>query len=254
MIAYINGNTSEENPLSVPVNVITHKLPRRSKVYQLGTELGDDGVFSFQISFIREQANPIMADERDAIAHWLTSDFTYRPLRIIQDDMCSIYYNCYFQNLSYITIDGYANGFTATVICDAPFAWKNPQTKEKINQPISEGRYPNITQLQIYNISSDHNLTIPKLIEIDLGENSNGVKVVNLSNNNEYFEFHDLVYGERIKIDDLYCIESVNRPNSVIVDNFSGEFLKLINGLNKLRIEGEIKRFKIVYQSGKKIG
>lgn len=245
---------SEENPLSTSVNFVTHKLPRRSKVYQLGTELGEDGVFSFQISFLRAQDDPIMAGERDAIAHWLSGDFRYQPLRIIQDDMCSIYYNCYFQNLSYISVDGYANGFTATVVCDAPFAWKNPQMKEKINQPISEGRYPSTTQLQAYNISSDHNLTIPKLIEIDLGENSNGVKVVNLSNNDEYFEFHDLDYGERIRIDDLYCIESLDRPNTIIVDNFTGEFLKLINGINRLQIEGEIKRIKIVYQSGKKIG
>lgn len=254
MIAYINSSSGEEHAMSPAVNLVSYKLPRRSKVYQLGAEIEGDGTFEFQISFFRKQDQPIMASERDAISKWLCSDFSFKPLRIIQDDMSSVYYNCFFKSLRYVAFAGYANGFVADVVCDAPFAWKNRKVKEKINSSVSPGYYPDVTNIELYNTSSDHNLTIPSLIEVDLGENSTGFKLTNLSNHSEFFEFRNLVVGEKIRIDDLYCIESVTRPNTIIVDCFSGEFLRLINGINRIVINGQIKRIKIAYQSGRKIG
>lgn len=253
-IAYVNSSSGEEHMVSPTVNLISCKLPRRSKVYQLGTEVEGDGIFQFQISFFREQDKPISANERDIISQWLFSDFSFKPLRIIQDDMCSIYYNCFFKSLRYVAFGGYAHGFVADVVCDAPFAWKNRKLKEKVNAPVSPGYYPDTTNIDLYNTSSDHNLTIPSLIEVDLGENSTGFRLTNLSNNSEFFEFKNLIAGEKIRIDDLFCIESVTHPNTVIIDCFSGEFLRLINGINRIVINGQIKRIKIAYQSGRKIG
>lgn len=253
-IADINNSGADEQLLSAPVNYTVKKIPNRSKVYHIGVEVDGNGTYEFELSFFREADNPILASERNAIAHWLSGGFKFKQLKIIQDDMCSAYYNCYFKNIRYHAITGYANGFSATVVCDAPFAWGNPKTIEKHFVKNANDQYPNITELQLYNLSSDHNLTVPQLIEIDLGENENEFKIINTSNNNEFFEFKNLVVGDKIRINDLYIIECLTRPNTVIVDNFYGEFLRLINGVNNIRIEGQIKRFKIIWQSGVKIG
>lgn len=253
-IAYLEGTIPQNNMLSPPVKPILRKLPNRSKVYLCGTEVEDNGVFSFKLSFMRPQGNPIKSDERDMISNWLFSNHTFKPLKIIQDDMNSVYYNCFFTNVEYLFLGDDIYGFETEVVCDAPYAWKNPQTAEIINTPTANGVYQNRTELQVYNLSSDHNLLMPKLLEIDLADNNNYVKVTNISNNNEFFELKDLVVGDKIRIDDTYCIECVTRPNTIIVDNFFGEFLKLKNGINKIQVDGAIKRIKIKYQSGRKIG
>lgn len=249
-IAYSDSTSDSENTMTTNVEFITQKLPRRSRVYHLGTVANEP--LSFQVSFFRD--TPIYADERDAISHWLTGSGKFKKLQIIQDDMSCVYYNCYFNELKYISFSAKAYGFTATVVCDAPFAWKSPQFIEKVNQPITENVYPDITNMNIYNICSDSNLTPAKIV-IELGENNNEVRITNLSNNAEFFQFKDLINGETISIDSDYgIIQSLTRPNSVIIDNFSGEFLMFINGLNKIQVEGQVKKIRIDYQSGRKIG
>lgn len=250
-IGYIDDTSNSENTLSTNTEIITQKLPRRSKVYRLGSVANEP--LTFTLSFFRN--SPIYPDEREAIAHWLTSSTEFKKLQIIQDNMNTVYYNCYFNELKYIVFSAQAYGFTATVICDAPFAWKKSQFVEKKNEMISEGIYPNTTSFNIYNISSDSNMTRPTAIIVELGENCNSFKLINQSNNNEYFEFDNLVVGEKIHINcDLQIIESLTRPNTIIVDKFSGEFLELINGLNKITVEGQIKYIRIDYQSGRKVG
>lgn len=250
-IGYIENTSSSENTLSTKVDFITQKLPRRSKVYHLGSVANEQ--LSFTLSFFRD--SPIFPDEREAIAHWLTSNTEFKKLQIIQDNMNTIYYNCYFDEFKYVVFSAQAYGFTATIICDAPFAWKNPQFVEKTNEMITEGIYPNQTSLKLYNISSDSNMTKPTSIIVELGENSNEFRLTNHSNNNEYFQFNGLVVGEKVSINcDLQIIESLTRPNTIIVDKFSGEFLELINGLNKITVEGQIKYIRIDYQSGRKVG
>lgn len=250
-IGYIKSTSGSENILSTSTEIVTQKLNRRSKVYSLGVVSNEQ--LTFNISFFREY--PISPDERDTIANWLTNKSTFKRLQIIQDDMNSIYYNCYFSDLKYVVFSAQAYGFTATAICDAPFAWKNMQQSKKENITGIDGNYPEITLMDIYNISSDTNLTRPKSIIIELGENSNSFKLTNISNDNEYFQFTNLSNGEKIFIDcDLEIIESLTNPNKIIIDNFTGEFLKLINGINKLKIEGQIKSISLSYQSGRKVG
>lgn len=253
-ILYLNNDFNEENLLSSSVEILSCSLPRRSNVFQIGVGYSSHQAFEFEISFFREQEKPFDTYERNIISQWLTGDMSFKPLRIIQEDMTPFYYNCYFKDLKYISVDGNANGFKATVVCDAPFAWKAPTVFEKIVKPLYGNIYPDSLDFDLYNQSSDHNLTIPELIEIDLGENNSSVAVENRSNNGSVFRFNNLLPGDKIRIDGLHMMECTNRPNSIIVDLFSGDFLELVNGINKIHVTGQIKRIKIIWKSGVKIG
>lgn len=253
IIAYGGDGIDGEYQIGTPVQPLLQSLSRRSKVYNLGIEKENNGALEFELSFYKVDYVPFNAYERDMIATWLLSDHTFKPLQMLQDDMSDLYYNCYFKALKYIVIGGSTYGFVATAVCDSSFAWKNEETVEIINKADTNGLFPSITEFDLYNISSDINLTTPILIEVDMGNNTNEFKVTNISNNNEFFEFKNLVVGDKVKIDDLYSIECITRPNTIIVDNFNGEFMKLVNGLNKIKVDGEIKRIKIVYQGNKMI-
>lgn len=180
-----------------------------------------------------------------------------KQLRIIQDDMNSIYFNCYFSKIDWTNIRNVGYGFRAEIVCDAPFAWKNKITVKKINKSTgqvgSSFLYPNQTDLIIINSSTDYTPVIPN-IHIKLGDNNNKVKVTNKSNQNQWFEIKGLQNGEEISISENLIIESISNPNKIIVDLFSGEFLELIQGRNEILIDGQIKEASIFFNPSKMIG
>lgn len=249
-----SGSDGEnDNPLISSVDFITQKSSQNPKFYQLGVE--QSSPLTFQIEFFSDE--PIYVYDREQIALWLSGNGQFKKLRIIQDDMTSIYYNCYFSKIDWTNIRNVGYGFKGTVVCDSPFAWKNQTKFVKTNEPTSgtEGNfhYPEQTKIVVVNTSTDYNLIMPN-VQIALGDNNNKFKLTNLSNNNQWFAFDNLQNGEVVSITNSLCISSVTYPNKIVIDHFSGEFLELVRGKNQIVIDGQIKEIKFIYNQSKNVG
>lgn len=73
-----------------------------------------------------------------SIAGWLTGHADYKELIIVQPDMQRIYYKCIITNLEQIEVGMRIIGFTATVVCDSPYAYFSlPDTQIEYNQTHS---------------------------------------------------------------------------------------------------------------------
>ena len=229
---------------SSDVEIKTEKLFRRPVPYFYGTTQTPVLEFEAQIT---TTSGELTAVDSSLIQKWLFGKSTYKKLRIVQPDMEDIYYNCFLTNPQINRVGNIIRGFTFNIVCDSPFAWKNPKS---VTYTVSNRTYT------LYNESDNNFYTYPKLV-IDMDGTSNGsISIKNVTDNNNTFAMTGLPAQDVITVDcDLQIVtDSLNTPNLLNKLATPINFLRLLTGTNQLFILGNIDYVKITYTPMKRVG
>lgn len=226
---------------SSDVEPFTAEIYRRPEVYLFGTQ--QTPVLEFTITFACEHV--LDASRQAAVSRWLFGHQTYKKLQIVQCDYQDVYFNCLLMSPEIGTYGNYPYSITCTVLCDSPFAWEEPRTY----------KYgPVVTEATIIheNMQDDNYYTFP-VVEFQLTGNSTDVTFTNITDNNSYMKFTNLLAGETITVD---CKRGIITGNSGLLraDNFDGIFFRLLPNLNEIKISGMINYLKIIYKNARKVG
>lgn len=244
-ISGIDASSISRTMGSSAMNVLSQKIFRRPKPYLLG--MTPSSVLSFEIEITSPEE--IDAETYQLIQRWLFSSRKYKKLLIFQEDMQGVYLNCIFNDPKTIRIGNKIIGFTATVECDSPFSWEFPKS---VTYTYTA---PVIDSTVIFNNRSDDygNYLYPSLV-LTVNNFGGSVTITNSDDENRIFSFTSLSASEILTIDnDLETI--VSSTGLKRLSNFNKHFLRLVPGLNHLRLQGQLGNMVMTTQFlAKKIG
>lgn len=224
------------------VKLVTDKTPSMDVNYLLDIEYDD--VFEFPLMF--GSMNEVNRHTISLINSWLIGQPNYKKLRIIQDDMSTMYYNCIMTDFKITSFGNLPYVFECKVICDRPYGLGNTQT-HKI--PLADDVLKTIT---IRNNSHTSNLTYPIMKFTTTKANSN-MSIINVTNNNYETKFENLSASETITLDcGLQIIKS--SLDVYRLEKFNKHWFELVPKLNQLRIKGNSTLLEIEYKPIRKMG
>jgi phage-related protein len=242
------GSSGEDTtPTSSDVNLLTQKIYRRPVPLFYGVE--QTPVLQFPISMYSPDKNlEVTAGNFSEIATWLFGQMAYKQLRLCQNDMQEIFFNCFLVNPQIIRVGNIIRAMTANVICDAPWGWKEPITHARTYDPNAYSVYDSFS---IDNESANNFYTFPTNMIIQANIFGGSVTITNASDASRQFIL-TLVPNEIVTVNcDLQTITSniVTYP----LGGFNDNFLRFIQGTNNLNITGNIKSFSLTYPVAVKI-
>ena len=252
-IGEMNSSGESTTDGSGDVSLLTQKIYRRPVPYLFGTE--QTPCLQFPLSIYSE--NEITASAYSNISSWLFGKSEYGILRICQDDMSDVFYRCFLTNPQTIRVGNIIRGFTTTVISDSPWAWKEPKT---LNYTFT-GVEP-VTNILFFNESANSFYTYPTNMVIRANQYSGYIMITNVSDNSRMSKLGvtsgsvQLLSGnEVITLNcDLQLISSslTNRPYPLQI--FNQKWPRFIQGINNLRINGNIASLNFTYPVAFKAG
>lgn len=224
----------------------------RRKYMMTKRELKDDEPLTFNAEIFREE--PFTFEEEREINRWLFNKNGFRKLEIVNNDLDSnyqeIYWNCILTQQKPFRVGCGDCGFSFTVTCDAPSAWKHAR------QMVYNFQDDNYAQLMdsfsYYNESDDNNgytcptlkITIGKVGGRILFENTSDV---NKDGSNRLSVFDNLQPQEIITIDEYGQIQSsigqlrAQDFNKNTIGDYMGR-IKFLAGYNNYNVSGDIKQ------------
>lgn len=146
----IDGNNNKATPFASPGKIVSDAIPSTGKNYLYGRNLS--APLDFDLVFGLEPCQLDGDDyldrfDMDAVARWLVEPTEYKWLEIEQPDMEYFRYRCVISELTPINIGWLPIAFTAKVVCDSPYGYRNRETFEYTNvsgnnaiHPIIENR------------------------------------------------------------------------------------------------------------------
>jgi hypothetical protein len=250
----LGGSGEATTATSSDVSLLTQKLYRRPVPLFYGAE--QTPVLQFSLSMY--SPNEITAVDFSEISTWLFGQNNYRKLRICQNDMQEVYFNCFLTAPQITRIGNIIQAITCTVICDAPWGWKEPKS---ITYNYSPNQYSIYADILINNESANGFYTYPTSLIITANVFGETVTIRNVTDNNR-----DFIYGEINNVPATYLL-----PNEVLtidndlqtissslvtypLENFNKNFLRFVQGTNNLVITGGIQELSLTYPVAVKIG
>ena len=241
----INDSGEESVMASSDVQLLTQKLYRKPVLLFFGAE--QTPVLSFPLSMY--SPDEITAGVFSEISAWLFGQMNYCPLRICQNDMTDIYFNCFLTSPQIFRAGNIIRGITCTVICDSPWGWREPITLNYTYDPDVETHSQSVS---IKNESANNFYTLPTNLTIVANIFGGSISIVNAQDASRLFHL-TLLPNETVNINcDLQTISSslVQYPLVGLTDK---NFLRLVPGTNDLTISGNMKSVSITYPVAVKI-
>lgn len=123
-IANIGGFSQSKANFGGELTIHEDRINGRSTGLHYGATANK--ALSFPISFtVCNDNQHLDRYESAAVAGWLTGHTQYKRLCIEQPDMESITYRCLITKLEAQEVGGWTVGYTATVTCDGPYAYRH---------------------------------------------------------------------------------------------------------------------------------
>lgn len=174
--------------------------------------------------------DPLDRFDMERIAMWLTGYQDYQWLSIAQSDLEHVQFRCLVTELTPIYNIWIPYAFTATFVCDCPYAYGLPFEKRS----TISGK----TTINVDNDTSVREYLKPKIIF----QKSAGVtelKVINKSDNNREFILTDLpAAAMEITIDNNNGIITHNAGDVNVYNGFNGKLFRMVPGVNQLEVTG----------------
>lgn len=169
--------------------------------------------------------------ELSSIARWLCRD-EYKTLTIDQEDMADYYYRCIITDLSPASVNGVTWALTATVRCDAAYAYRVKQT-----YIIDAASGSGSTSIDALHDNSRYYWPLMTITPSDGGT----IIIKNDADDGRMFKLTDLPANiGSIKIDNAKgLITSSGGKNVYSYCNF--RFLRLLQGSNPISVTGASK-------------
>ena len=223
------------------VNLFTEAIYRKPKVYLYG--VAQSPVLEFPITL--NTPEELDADDLQRISKWLFGRKTYAKLQIVQPDMQYTYYNCFFTNPKVQRVGSIIRGIEANVVCDSPFAW---EFTKNLSYNYTDDTVS--STLTFNNTSDDLGYLYPSMTFTG-NTIGGGLIIVNANDNSRSFEYDNLVSGEIITINNELQTISTSRGIKIL-SNFNKKWLRFVQGVNVLSIQGNISNMTLQYQFARK--
>jgi phage-related protein len=230
LIGDLDSGGVNETMGSSNMEILDQKIYRRATPFFYGAT--PSPILTFDMSAFSE--NEIDSDFFRLIQKVFFSSKKYSKLQIVQDDMAEIYFDAILNDPKIIRVGNLLRGISFTVTCSSPFAWNFPKTTTYTYST------PTIDSTVIFNNSSDDNgsYLYPSNV-ITMNSFGGNITITNLSDSNRVFSFTGLQAGEVITIDN--SLQTISSSTGLKrLSNFNKKFLRLIPGVNNLRIQGAI--------------
>jgi len=231
------GNTS--------VEIYEKKLFRRATPYFYGATPSKKLSFKFS-SFSEDE---LTGDDFELVQKWLFGSKTYKKFQVVQEDMQQVYFNAIMNDPEIVRVGNMIMGFTCNVECDSPFAYLFPKTT---TYSYTGSTVDSVEEF--YNASDDADSYLyPKLV-ITVNSFGGDVTIRNLSESSRSSVFTSLSPNEVITIDSSF--QTISSSTGLKrLSNFNKKFLRLVPGLNRLRVQGNVASVVMTTQFiSKKIG
>jgi phage-related protein len=230
-----NGEGENITTGSDNVNLLTQKLYRRPVPLFWGAE--QTPVLTFPLSVY--STSEITAQGYSEIASWLFGQQNYKVLRICQNDMVDVYFNCFLTEPEIVREGNIIRGFTATVVCDSPWGWKEPKSYVY----TCNVNYYTTGYIKFLNESANSFYTYPTEVKITANLFGGTVTITNTSDASRQ-SILTVLPNEVITINsDLQTISSdlITYP----LYNFNLNFPRFIRGVNNLVVTGNLYKLEI---------
>ena len=243
-VSEIGGDGSSTWSGSGSMEIYNKKLYRRSKPFFYGSAVGDN--LEYELSFTAPE--DIDSRTSELIQKWLFSSRSYKKFMVIQPDMQDVYMNVILNDPQVVREGNLIRGYTCTAQCDSPFGgWKFPKTKNYTY--TSEIIDSTIT---FNNTSDDSGSYLYPVLVITMNNAGGDIIITNQSDNNRIFSFVDLSPNEILTVDN--SLQQIYSSTDLIrMSKFNKKYLRLIPGINVLRLQGNISNISMTYQFVAKI-
>jgi len=239
-----NDSSDIATPSSGDVSLLTQKLFRRPTPLFWGSE--QLPVLSFPLALY--SPDEISAPAFSEIGTWLFGQMEYKTLRICQNDLFDVFFNCFFAAPQSIRTGNIIRGLSCTVICDSPFGWKTP----KYYDYTFTNQYLITDYVTFFNESADSAYTYPTELIITANIFGGSVTITNITDNSRQFIL-TLLPNEVVTLDCNHQFISSSLVTYPLY-NFNLSWLRFLPGTNTLKIEGNVSEVEITSPVAVKIG
>lgn len=216
------GNSSME--------IVEKKIYRKATPFFYGATASPRLSFPFAAYADQE----IDAESFSLIQKWLFSSTSYKQFQISQIDMQDVLFYAILNEPKIERVGNLVRGFTCTVECNSPFAYRFPKATT-YTYTVST-----VDSTETYYNGSDYtgDYLYPNLV-ITMNNFAGDISITNLDDSNRVSSFVDLQANEVLTINcGLQTISSSSGLRRL--SNSNKNFLRLVPGVNRLRIVGNV--------------
>ena len=240
-IGSIDNKTITSSMASTNTELIFDSIANRSENFVYGVKQTEP-CLTFDIELFSYEK--LSRSDISYIDAWLFSNRKPKKLVLCQEDMANYTFYAIFSKNE---IKAYANKpymLTCTIVCSSAYGYEIEKKDEYI---INNGS----TVVRFNNLSGGINYLYPKL-EFVCNKDLGAITIENLSDNNRKFIISNLYNGEKITIDEWFQIES--STGLLRLENCNKQWLRLKNGINNIKISGNLSKLTMYYSFRKAIG
>lgn len=244
-VGELNGAGESTSNASNDVSVLTQKIYRKPIPLLLGVEQTPVLTFPFSAYCPDELTAPSFSD----VSSWLWGQQSYKKLRICQNDISDIYFNCFLTAPQIMRVGNIIQSFTTTVLCDSPFAWKQPKT----NTYTYTG-YSISDTIAFLNESANVGYTYPTTLTIVSNAFGGDITIINETDSLTRSFYISLSANETITMDCDKQIMTSNVTTYPLVNFVDKNWLRFLRGFNTLTVVGNISSLSITIPIAVKLG
>ena len=230
-IADIDANAINVSMGSSSMDIREQKIFRKATPYFYGGTPSPK--LSFDMSVFSE--GEIDASSFQLIQKWLFSSRTYKTLQIDQPDIQDVYFRAILNDPKINRVGNLLQGLSFSVICDSPYAFRFPKTTT----------YTYTTSIvdsteTFYNESDDTgDYLYPSSLVITMNTEGGDITITNLDDSNRVVNFVNLSANEILTISSTY--QTIESSTGLLrLSNSNKKFLRLVSGVNRLRVQGNV--------------
>jgi phage-related protein len=242
----ISSASSGDETSNLPgdVKLYSEKLFRRTDEFLFGVSI--EPVLEFPVVFTTDNTE-LTAKDLELTAKWLFGRKNYAKLRIFQEDMQDVYFDCFLVSPKIFRVGNIIRGVHAVVHCKNAWGLTDIKTfSYSFSPPVVAQSITN------NNLSDDSGYTHPTFV-ITMSVLGGDVTLTNTSDSNRVFAFTGLQANEILTINNsLQTIVSSTALKRL--SNFNKNFFRLKSGKNIITVDGNLSSLSIAYPLAKKIG
>lgn len=195
----------------------------RDVPYFLGYKLSP---FEFPLTLLFDE---LESEQRREIARWLLQP-SYKAL-IFQNQPERIFYCMYTGDVTEFH-NGLKQGYVKlSMRCNSPFSYSHVYETPFYDFSVNT---VNGQEIEVYNYGDDLCKPLLYLRKVGVGD----VSIVNLADDLSTFKMTNVLDGDMLEIDNEYKKIKTTVSGEYRYDNHNGTYIRLIRGLNKLKVYG----------------
>jgi phage-related protein len=238
-IASLDSSGATSNAAGSNIDILEQRVLRKPIPYFLGVTLSPKLQFELSAYVDGEMDATMFA----SVSKWLFGQRSYKRFEVNQPDLAGMYWNVLFSDPKVEKVGNLIRGFSCKAICNAPFGFYYPKV---VTYSFVDAT---VDSTVIFNNTSDdgNDYIYPSLTIVMNSQASPDMSITNSDDGNRIFSFTDVSAGETLIVD-CYRQTITSSTSLIRIGKFNKAFLRLKNGLNHLRIQGNVARIDMTTQ------